>query len=256
MTSTTEFKDLFSRQSGDYARFRPHYPDALFQYLASLTETRSVVWDCGTGNGQAALKLTEFFEHVWATDPSTKQLSSAAKHPKIEYSAGSAERTTFNNHSIDLITVAQAFHWFKHSDFFEEAERVLKPGGILAFWCYELCEITPEIDKVVMKLYKDILGDCWEPERKLVEEGYKNIQLPMKEMTPPPFEMNAEWTFEHLVGYLGTWSALQTYIKKNNSNPIELVFEELRAAWGETTTRSVRWPLALRVGKTARGSSA
>jgi ubiquinone/menaquinone biosynthesis C-methylase UbiE len=249
MPQTTEFKDLFSRQSTDYAKFRPHYPDTLFQYLASLTNDHSTAWDCGTGNGQAAVKLAEHFQRVIATDPSAKQISSATPHSKVEYRVGSAEKTTFDNHSIDLITVAQAFHWFKHDDFFAEAERILRPKGVLAFWCYELCTITPEIDAVVMKLYQGVLGSYWEPERKLVEAGYKSIQMPMQEITPPAFEMKAEWNLEHLVGYLSTWSALQTYIQKNQSNPLEASFNDLKNAWGDVGLRPVRWELALRVGR-------
>jgi ubiquinone/menaquinone biosynthesis C-methylase UbiE len=249
MGTTSDFKDLFSRQSTDYARFRPTYPDALFKYLASIVEGHSLAWDCGTGNGQAAVKLADYFERVTATDPSAKQLSSAEKHPKVEYLVGSAERTTFSNESVDLITVAQAFHWFNQHEFFAETHRVLKPGGALAFWCYGLARISPEVDAVVLRLYKDRLENYWEPERLLVEEGYKNIQIPFKEITPPLFEMRAEWNLEHLVGYLGTWSALQTYIQKNGSNPLEELFPDLRTAWGATKTRPVTWNLSLRVGK-------
>ena len=247
VSSPSDFKDLFSRQAGEYARFRPTYPAKLFQYLASLVDAHDLAWDCGTGNGQAALQLAEHFERVIATDPSAKQISSASRHAKIEYRVGSAENTSLADHSVSLITVAQAFHWFKQDEFFAEAHRVLKAKGILALWSYELCQITPEIDAVVHRLYTDILGSHWEPERKLVEEGYRNVRLPMHEIKPPAFEMTAAWSLEHLLGYLNTWSALQTYIQKNHSNPLEMIFGDLRAAWGEATTRPVRWELALRV---------
>jgi hypothetical protein len=98
-------------------------------------------------------------------------------------------------------------------------------------------------------LYKDALGPYWEPERKLVEEGYRSVRLPMQEITPPEFQMTAEWSLEHLVGYLSTWSALQTYIQRNRSNPLEAIFVELQTAWGDAQTSPVRWPLAMRVGR-------
>ncbi len=243
------FKDLFSKQSGDYARFRPTYPASLFQYLASIAEAHKLAWDVGTGNGQAAVALAGHFEHVIATDPSEKQILSAQKHPKVEYRVGSAEKTTVADQSADLITVAQAFHWFRQEEFFSEARRVLKPGGVLAFWCYSLAKITPEIDAVVLDLYSEILGPFWEPERKQVENGYKNAQMPFEEVIPPRFEMTAEWSLEHLVGYLGTWSALQTYLKMNNTNPLEAIFPKLQAAWGNVKTRPVCWELGLRVGR-------
>lgn len=242
-------KDLFSQQSTDYARFRPTYPAKLFQYLASLVDERRLAWDVGTGNGQAAIALADAFERVIANDSSAQQVSNAQKHPKVEYFIGSAEKSALADQSVDLITVAQAFHWFHPDEFFAEARRVLKPGGVLAFWCYELAKITPEIDAVVLKLYQGLLGGYWEPERKLVEEGYRSVRMPFEEITPPRFEMAAEWSFEHLVGYLGTWSATQTFIRKNGSNPIEAILSELRHAWGETETRPVRWELGLRVGR-------
>lgn len=257
MNSTSGFKDLFSRQSVDYAKFRPAYPDILFRYLSSLCEpgcpegvgVHSLAWDCGTGNGQAAIKLADYFDKVIATDPSAKQLSSAIQHGQVEYRVGSAEKTTFADQSVNLITVAQAFHWFKQREFFEECRRVLKSKGILAFWCYNLCKITPEVDSVVLHRYKDVLGPYWEKERQLVEEGYRHVRMPLQEITPPNFEMAAEWSLGHLIGYLGTWSALQSYIDKNKKNPLETAFPDLKAAWGDVNTRTVRWKLALKVGR-------
>lgn len=245
----SQFKELFSAQSGDYARFRPTYPDSLFAYLASLVDERATAWDCGTGSGQAALKLADRFARVIATDPNGKQLENAAKHPRVEYRMGPAESSGLPDYSIDLVTAAQAFHWFRQDKFFNEVRRVLRPRGILAVWCYGLAEITPDIDAVVYRLYKGILGDYWEKERRLVEEGYKNARLPFQEIAPPSFEMTAEWGLDHWVGYLRTWSALQTYIKKNGTNPLDLVYGDLTAAWGLAQTRPVRWNLALRLGR-------
>ena len=242
-----EFKDLFSGQSTDYAKFRPGYPDALFGYLASLVDQHDTAWDCGTGNGQAALKLTDHFDHVIATDPSEKQLASAARHPGIEYRNAPAESSGLPDRSVSLIAVAQAFHWFKQNEFFTEARRVLTPQGVLALWCYELAKITPEVDAVVYQLYKGTLGSYWEKERLLVEEGYRHVRIPLAEIAPPKFEMTAVWSIEHLIGYLGTWSALQTYIRKNGTNPLETVYANLKSAWGAEKTHSVRWELGLRV---------
>jgi SAM-dependent methyltransferase len=249
MSRPPEFKDLFSHQSTDYVRYRPTYPESLFRYLSSLVSSHELAWDCGTGNGQAAIQLTEFFDKVIATDPSAKQISKAIQHPKVEYRTDTAEKSTLNRSSVDLITVGQAFHWFHQHEFFDEVQRILKPQGILAFWCYGLAQITPEIDSIVFKLYRDILGDYWEKERQLIEEGYQNILLPMKELKAPKFEMTAEWDLEHLVGYLSTWSALQTYIQKNQSNPLETVFNSLQKAWDSKKTRTIKWELGLRVGQ-------
>src|SRR5262245_28736735 len=143
-------KDLFSTQASSYAKYRPSYPPELFEYLASLCAERRAAWDCATGNGQAALALAPYFEKVWATDLSAKQIDSAAAHSKVEYSVASAEAAPFPDRFFDLITVAQAYHWFDFEGFAREVRRVAKPRGLVAVWGYGLaiCE-DPRIDALV-----------------------------------------------------------------------------------------------------------
>jgi ubiquinone/menaquinone biosynthesis C-methylase UbiE len=242
------FKDLFSGHAQDYAKFRPLYPRALFEYLAQLSPRRERVWDCGTGNGQAALALADFFQEVIATDPSDKQLAAAAARPNVRYIRCSAEKSELASSSADLITVAQAFHWFKHAEFFEEVKRVARPDAHLAIWSYDLCKVSPEFDEAIRVLYEVTLGDrYWEPERKHVQEGYRSILIPFQELPERPFAMSADWSFEQLIGYFGTWSALQKYIQQNGSNPLEAMREKLKSAWGEVERRQIIWPLSVRV---------
>ena len=160
------FKDHFSDQASDYARFRPNYPHELFAYLGSLVLARECAWDCGTGSGQAAVALAEFFDRVVATDASEKQILSATKSSRVEYPIAPAENSGLSSHSLDLIAVAQALHWFDLDAFYMEAKRVLKPDGILAVWCYGLLEIGPEIDAIINRFYREIVGPYWPPERK------------------------------------------------------------------------------------------
>lgn len=243
------FKDLFSSQSGDYAKFRPTYPPEIFRYLASLCPSRSTAWDCGTGNGQAAVAVAEWFDRVIATDPSGKQLAQNVRHPQVDYRVAAAEASGLPSNSVDLVTAAQAFHWFDQDRFFDEVRRVCKPQGVLAIWSYGLARVTPEVDAVVLKFYSETLGRYWEIERRLVDDGYRNVSLPFQEVTPPHFEMTVDWSFNQLLGYLGTWSALQTFITKNGFNPLEALGRELHHAWGAAETRVVRWELALRAGR-------
>ncbi len=242
----SEFKDLFSTQATDYARFRPTYPAALYGFLAAQAPARELAWDVGTGNGQAAIELAKSFARVVATDPSEKQLSSAVPRPNVEYRVGPAEKSPLADQSADLITVAQAFHWFKQEEFFREVRRVAKPAAVLALWTYGLAAISPALDQVVFRLFEGKLGAYWEIERKLVDEGYRGVRLPFEEIAAPAFEMRAEWNLADLVGYLGTWSALQAYIRKNGENPIEEFYPELKAAWGAEARRPVNWRLGLR----------
>lgn len=248
--SSSNFKDLFSSQANDYAKFRPTYPPELFEYLSSLTSQHIIAWDCGTGNGQAAIELAKYFDNVIATDPSQKQLDSAIANPKIKYSQATAENFNLGEpEKFDLVTVAQAFHWFKHDKFAEVLSKVVKSNGILAVWSYAISKITPEVDKVVNVIYNGKLSGYWEKERSHVEDGYQSITMPFTEIEAKKFELKAVWTLDQLVGYLSTWSALQTYIKKNGNNPVEEEYENLKHAWGNAETRTVTWPLTLRIWK-------
>jgi hypothetical protein len=188
---TVGFKDHFSARSDDYARYRPTYPDKLFQYLASVVEERSVAWDCATGSGQA-------------------------------------------------------FHWFYEAMFLSEAQRVLKPSGVLAIWCYELCLVAKKCDAIIDTLYRDIVGEFWPPERVTIEQGYASVQLPGEAIAAPTFEMSLSWRVEDMLGYLRTWSACKRYESEKGSDPVALIAVPLAEAWGKEERR-VSWPLQIKV---------
>ena len=241
------FKDHFSRQAADYARFRPGYPQELFDYLASIAPNRQLAWDCGTGNGQAAVALASVFDCVIATDASEKQISNAQPHERVQYRVAPAENSGIESETLDLIMVAQALHWFDLYCFYAEAGRVLKPDGVFAASAYNLLHIDPAIDKVVNRYYFEVVGPFWPPERKLVEE-FADLPFPFHEIDPLKFEMTTSWDLEHLVGYLRTWSSTQRFIAAKGSDPLEKINDELRNAWDDPQQmRKVVWPLTLRV---------
>ena len=242
-----EFKDLFSAQATDYAKFRPRYPAALFDYLADLAPKRDLALDVGTGNGQAAVELAARFQRVLATDPSQKQLAQAETRPNIDYRRAPAEATEAPAGAVDLVTVAQAFHWFDQPKFFAEVQRVAKPGAVLAAWTYGLAQIEPSLDAVIDQLYRGLLEPYWDPARKLVDQGYKNEKFPFAEISAPKFVMSADWTLPEWMGYLGTWSAVQKYKEVNGKDPLELSWPAMREAWGAEERRRVEWPLGMRV---------
>ncbi|WP_109699320.1 class I SAM-dependent methyltransferase [Chitinophaga deserti] len=242
-------KDVFSEQSGDYAKFRPHYPDELFDFLLSIAPDRENAWDCGTGNGQVAEKLSGYFREVEATDISQPQLDQARPQPNIRYSLQPAEKTVFADRSFDLITVAQAIHWFDFDAFYREVNRTLRPGGILAVIGYGLLHITPELDTVIRKLYVDILGQYWDRERKYIDENYLTIPFPYPPFPTPYFAHSVTWSWGHLTGYLSTWSAVQHYMKAHQHDPIAIIADELKDAWGEPAEREIHFPVLLRIGK-------
>ncbi len=250
MSPSQGFADHFSAASPDYARYRPDYPASLFAYLAGLAPARRAVWDCATGNGQAALGLAAHFDRVIATDASAEQLRSARPHPRVEYRAARAEDSGLEAESVELVTSAQAVHWFDRPRFWAEARRVLVPRGAIAVWCYDLLHAGAGVDAVVGRLYTDIVGPYWPPERALTEERYRTIDFPFDEIEPPAFRMEKRWTLADFVGYLRTWSAAKRYREATGEDPIGRVEPDLARAWGPPDlARTIAWDLALRVGR-------
>jgi SAM-dependent methyltransferase len=244
----THFKDHFSRDSAAYAGYRPRYPKELFAWLASVSPGTSLAWDAGTGNGQAAVALAEHFDRVIATDPSSTQIGQAISHPRVEYRIA-AESAELDPASVDLATVAQALHWFDRPKFWAEVKRVVRPGGIIAVWCYQLQQISPAVDKVVARFYRETVGPYWTPDRRLVEDGYRSIEFPFAQLTVPMFVMRTEWTLEQQLGYLGTWSAVGRYRDEVGDDPLPLVQAELESVWSPGEVRRISWPLSVRAGR-------
>ncbi len=244
------FKDHFSGHADLYARARPHYPEALFEWIAAQAPARVCVWDVACGNGQASVALARRFERVIATDPSARQIAQAQADPHVEYRVEPAEHSSLAEHSVDAITVAQALHWFDLSRFVDEVRRVAKPGALFTAWSYAGCSVGAGIDTQIVRLYEDILGAYWPPERKLVDEGYASLSIPFTPVDTPTFEMRADWNAEQLLAYLRSWSAAQRYRAATGEDAIELIAGELRKRWNDPERpRVVRWKLALRAAR-------
>ncbi len=244
------FKNHFSGHSALYAQYRPNYPLSLFAYLASLTPGHQLAWDCGTGNGQAAVGLATVYQQVIATDPSHEQIGNAQKSDRIEYRVEMAERSSLAAHSADIVTIANALHWMHFGDYYEEVRRVVKPGGIIAAWSYALPTVSPEMDELIRNLHNSTLGDYWLPENRLVELKYSTIPFPFELIDAPDFYLEKELTLEELIGYLNTWSAVQRYLAKNQTNPTDALADELISYWGEPTApRKIAWKLAMKIGR-------
>lgn len=244
------YKDHFSGHAAEYQKFRPTYPDEMFAYFSSLTPRHEFAWDVATGNGQAAVSLARWYEQVIATDASEKQIASAQHVNNVSYQVSAAEKTPLPDNTIDLVTVAQALHWFDTALFFEEARRVMKPGGIIAVWFYKMLSVTPAIDAVVETLYHDLVGDFWPEERQYIENDYADIVFPFKQITSPTFTMCARWNLSALRGYLSTWSAVQKYRAAHGSNPLEIISDQLTKTWGDPhQVRQVSWVIKPKLGQ-------
>ncbi len=244
------FKDHFSTLANAYATFRPDYPPELFTWLSSLCAEHALAWDCATGNGQAAKHLAQHFDVVAATDASVDQIAQAIGADNIHFSVATAEHSKLPDQSIDLLVVAQAVHWFNFDAFYAEARRVLKPQGVIALITYAHHRVDDVIDVPSLHYYHDIIGDYWPPERKWVENLYRDLPFPFQEISAPEFKLEVEWPLAHFVGYQATWSATKQYIALTGHNPIPDLEATLGPLWGAPETlRKIQWPVALRVGQ-------
>lgn len=240
-------KDYFSTASDKYAQFRPTYPPELYSFLLQLCENRTKAWDCGTGNGQVAGELANFFEQVYATDISINQLSHAIQKENIHYSKQAAEKTSFPDDTFDLVTVGQAVHWFDFQKFNSEVKRVLKKDALIAIFGYALFRSNSGTDEIIEQFYHKIIGSYWSPERRYLEERYQTIPFPFEKIEAPKLEMKQQWSFERLTGYLKTWSAVKSYEREKGENPVELIKNDLFNSFGEVGV--IEFPILLRVGR-------
>ena len=207
------------------------------------------MWDCATGNGQAAISCAKYFSHIEATDISAEQIQNCIAHPRITYSVGSAESMQFENNSFDLIVVAQAFHWFDQERFFREAERVLKPNGSLAVFGYGFFEIDPAIDAVINENLLIPIDKFWAKGNRLLMSGYKDVTLPFEEIPAPGnFRIETKWTLQQLLAYLRTWSAVKLFVAEFGYDPVIELESKIKPLWRESEML-VQMPLFLKAGR-------
>ncbi|MBI5506636.1 MAG: class I SAM-dependent methyltransferase [Deltaproteobacteria bacterium] len=246
----SDWNDHFTAVSADYRRWRPGYPRALFDYLASAAPGRDLAWDCATGNGQAATLLGELFTRVVATDASAAQIANAAAHPRVEYRVARAESCPLGDASCDLVTVAQAVHWFDIDAFWREVRRVLRPGAVVAVWGYGLAFVGPGIDEAIAEFSIATVGPYWPPERAIVDSAYAGVSFPFEQLTPPAFSMTAQWSLDHMLAYIATWSSVEGYRQQTGDDPMPALAKKLAGVWGEPGgRREISWPLILKVGR-------
>ena len=245
------FTDPFGAVAANYATFRPTYPAPLFDMLVALVPDRRAAWDCATGSGQAACALAARFRRVVASDASAAQLAAAPRgHAGLTYVRARAEAAPFASQSFDLVTIAQALHWVDIPSFWREARRVLVPGGIVAAWTYSLCHVTPDIDRIVERFYREVIGPFWAPGRVLTDTGYRTVPFPFTEFDLTAPDMAATLTLPEFLGYIGTWSATEACRAATGADPLVALHESLAPVWGRSDIeRPVHWPLHLRVGR-------
>ncbi|MED5431725.1 MAG: class I SAM-dependent methyltransferase [Pseudomonadota bacterium] len=227
-----------------YQQYRPTYPPSLFQWLADCCRDASQAraLDLGCGTGQAARALEPYFKQVIGADISLKQLQ-AAPASKTHFLACQAHQLPLAANSVALITVAQAFHWFEQEGFFTEAERCLRPGGVLALISYGVCEVEG-LGALIRDFHDSLLARWWPAERTQVVSGYAGTEHHWPALPFPDDAITRQWSATDMLGYLDTWSALVN-ARKAGEDPLGEFRETLLTAWGEQQ-RTVRWPLRVK----------
>ena len=243
-----DFADHFSAVAARYATYRPLYPAALADVLASRCERHDLAWDVGCGNGQLSLALAERFAHVIATDPSRAQLDEAPKHVRVEYRCEPAETSTLAAASADLVVAAQAAHWFDWPKYVEEVVRVARPGGLAALVSYGIVDLDGEVGALVARYYSDI-SPHWPPQRRHVDAGYKDLVWPWPAVDAPAVAMVEHWTREELCGYIATWSATSALVRAGGGDRYEALCADLARVWPDDSRRDVRWPLTIKLAR-------
>jgi SAM-dependent methyltransferase len=246
---------LFSTVAREYANFRPGYPPELFAWLARIAPARDAVWDCGCGSGQASVALAGHFDTVFATDAAAEQIAAARPHSRVRYSVAPAEASGLETGSVDLITVAQALHWFDVAAFYAEAQRVARPGAMLVVWTYPRPQfMDAELDRRFFAFYSEVVGPYWPPERRHVESGYRTLPFPSGEIVAPEFSLEFSWNLDQVAGYVSSWSATARYAQALGADPVPQLRQSLEAAWPEGLSVAVRMPLCLRAAKLVRSA--
>lgn len=244
------FPDLFSANAELYASARPRYPDSLFAAIAERAPALDAVWDCGTGNGQAAVALSAHFRRVEASDASAAQIAQAQAHPRVRYSVQTAEQTGYPDAAFDAVCVAQALHWFEFPRFFAEVTRVLRPGGLFVAWGYNWSTVTPAFDAALDRHIKSVIREDWAPQNRLLWNGYRDVSMPFAPQPFPPQTIELHWNLRQVLAYVQTWSAVQRAVARQGAAFLHAAEPELRAAWGDPAQiRVVKMPLELLAGR-------
>ena len=274
-----------ARQVQHYASFRPTYPAALFERIVSAIQTDNTsseneAADIGCGTGQATLPLVPYFAGgVTGVDPSRTQIAAAnAQHAglkNLSFVQGQAHQLPFGDQTLSCVTVAQAAHWFDLPAFYGQVQRVLRPGGVLAIWCYGLPQFIKDNDNnttpshattlsqlILQDLYEDTLGPYWDERRRLVENLYEGVETidayydnfetqrlgrskDDGDNNNSNLDIHREWTPEQLMGYLRSWSAYAKYCQDHQvtegspQDPVRPIQEYFAAHDDDTTIPTV-----------------
>lgn len=240
----------FDQGAAAYSQYRPEYPKALSEYLASIAPSRNLAADIGCGNGQLTRQLAGHFNQVADLDPSADQLAHAVPAANVTYQCAHAEHIPLPANSTSLISAAQAAHWFDLPAFYAQVRRIAEPGAVLALISYGVLSLDGELDERFKQFYWQEIGPYWPAERALVDSGYQTLEFPFQALSPPPLSIELDWDLPAFLGYVSTWSAVRKAREAGQQNLLSTFAEDLSGMWGDPSTkRPVNWPINMRLGR-------
>lgn len=232
MSGDTPQGDRFGRVADTYARYRPSYPPDLFATLADAAgEEARTVLDVASGTGAGARGLLDAGYHVVAIEPDLSMLRRArASLDESDRFVGAvaarAERLPLREGAADLVTVAQAFHWFEEGEALDAFADVLAPGGILGvFWnVVERDAFVGAVRALIHRSVDDVeipvTAAMREPPPALVDHEAFGF------VTTAEFSHEREMTADRYVNYAFSWSYCGGSLAADEREPFE---RELRA---------------------------
>jgi SAM-dependent methyltransferase len=245
----TAKSNWFESGGQGYEAFRPRYPETLAQALAALPARTELAVDVGCGTGQLTVRLAPLFDATVGVDPSADQLAHARAHERIRYVRAPAEALPVPDGAADLVTAAQAAHWFDLPAFYDECRRVAAPGAVLALVAYGMLHLDDAVDERFQRFYSEDLHGYWPPERALVDEAYRTVEFPFEELAIDPLTISRAMTLDDVLGYVSTWSAARALAEAGHADVLDAFARELAEQWADPArTRVAVWPITARIG--------
>lgn len=242
--------DHFTHQSIASATNHPRYPEELFDYLAGLSTTTHRAFAFDVRNDQAAHCLASRFDEVIAADPNHSKRSKTYSTGCLHYLCSAAGEIPLTEKSIDLITVSQAWHWLEANILEQEARRVLRPGGLLAVWGFNLLRVDEPISALVNRFYFHELKDYWPDNRKSHVQPYAEFPIHLTPLPTPVFAMHQSWTATQLLEYVLSWATTQKLISAGKQAVYDNFFQDvMEKLGGDDKLLSISWPLNLKVAR-------
>ncbi|KAG2208239.1 hypothetical protein INT47_006094 [Mucor saturninus] len=266
--------------AGDsYHKFRPSYSQEIYsliyQFHSQTGGEYTLAIDAGCGTGQSTAALSKQFTKVYGIDTLKDQLDCAITKDNITYKLGPAEDLSdFKDGTVDMVSVATAFHWFQQDIFFSQVKRVLKPNGTLAVFSYyyPVIKDAPEANGVIQDLTEGDFDKYANSNIHYIKNMYREIQFPfdtqkwyispetadtthISETINAPL-MEASMTIDRFADYMKTSSAYFNYLddpeNAGKEDPVDKMISKLMKFLDVTDTGYIthlEWPTVLVLAK-------